>query len=242
MPKPTHLPDDRDDHRPERAVGVLTEPHDRLGDDAEIHQPLVDQAVMVAEQPVPKEARHAETDDHRHEDDAARDLTRAACIGRDEERDEVAADHQDRREVERVFQREAERHPELPVIPRLDEIGDADPSRRLDDRPVVERHPDHLDERIGGEDALRTRGPAPGRRSPATWRFWSSTLLDSRDCLAPAGPVQRAPSAHERAAALYNESAAAPRLDEWSPRYCWPAIAFICSFASVMMSSIGSSV
>ena len=33
-----HLPHDRDDHRPERAIGVLAEPHDRLVDDAEVHQ------------------------------------------------------------------------------------------------------------------------------------------------------------------------------------------------------------
>ena len=146
-----HFPDDRDDHRPEGALGVLAEPDDRLVDDTEVQEPLVDQPIVVAEQPVPKQARHAEPDDHRHEDNAAGDPARAAywC---DEESDEIAADHQDRRQVERVFEGEAERHPELVVVPGLDVIGGSDPSRRLDDRPVVERHPDHLAERIGGED------------------------------------------------------------------------------------------
>ena len=50
-----------------------------------------------------------------------------------------------------IFESEAERDPELLVVARPDEIGEADPSRRLDERPVVKRHPDHLDERIGGE-------------------------------------------------------------------------------------------
>jgi len=43
------FPDDRDDDRPQGAVGVLAEPDDRLGDDAEIDQQPVHQAEIVAE-------------------------------------------------------------------------------------------------------------------------------------------------------------------------------------------------
>ncbi len=146
-----HLPHDRDDHRPERAVGVFAEPDDRLGDDAEVDEQTVDQTEIVVEQPVPEQARHAETDHHRHENDGARELLER-CIPRHEQRDQVPADHQDGRQVERVLQSETERSPELLVAVSLDVVRDADPPRWLDDRPIVERHPHHLSQRIGGED------------------------------------------------------------------------------------------
>ena len=38
------------------------------------------------------------------------------------------------------------------VVPSLHEIGEPDQTLRLDQRPVVERHPDQLKKRIGGED------------------------------------------------------------------------------------------
>jgi hypothetical protein len=153
-----HFPHDRYDHRPKCAIGVPAEPHDGLVDDAEVHQSLVDEAVMVAEQPVPEEARDAKPDHHRNEYHRARKFPQGR-VGRDEERDQVAEDHQDRCDVDGVFEREAERYPELPIVPSLHEIGNADPFRRLDDRPIVKRHPDHLDERVrcehGDEDHQR---------------------------------------------------------------------------------------
>ena len=45
------------------------EPEDRLVDEPEVQQDLVDEPEGRAEQPVPQQARHAEADDDRHEDD-----------------------------------------------------------------------------------------------------------------------------------------------------------------------------
>ena len=52
----------------------------------------------------------------------ARVNRRSGVLRRDEQRDQVAADHQDRRDQQRVFQREQQRDPELLVGPGLDEI------------------------------------------------------------------------------------------------------------------------
>ena len=68
-----------------------------------------------------------------------------------QQRQQVAADDEDRRDERGVLQREAERHPELAVVERPLVVGQPDAPRRRDQRPVVQRHPDHLAQRVDGE-------------------------------------------------------------------------------------------
>ena len=87
--EPEDLPDDRRDDRPGRDIGVHAEELDRLVDEPEVSQRLVDEPERRVEQPDPQEARHAEADDDRHEDDRPRRPTQRR-VGRDQQGEQVA--------------------------------------------------------------------------------------------------------------------------------------------------------
>ena len=88
-------------------LSIVSDPVIWFGDDAEIDEQSIDQAEIVAEQPVPEEAGNAEPDDDRHEHHRAGEPAQGRVPG-DKQRDQIAADHQDGRYVKRVFQGETQ--------------------------------------------------------------------------------------------------------------------------------------
>ncbi len=71
-----------------RATSASTPSH-RIGfrDEAEIEQQPVDQAEIVAEQPLPEQARRAEADDYRREYHAAGEVAERRVVVGGEQRD-----------------------------------------------------------------------------------------------------------------------------------------------------------
>ena len=64
------LPGDRDHHRPEGEIGG-GEPDDRLADDMQVDEELVEEPDLLVEQPEPQQARTREADHHGQENDRA---------------------------------------------------------------------------------------------------------------------------------------------------------------------------
>ena len=144
-----HLPGDRNDHRPQAEIGI-GEPGRRCGNDVQVDEKLVDRPDALIEQPVPEQARRTEADHPGQEDDAAGELLQPRVLPGQKGQQE-AADHQDRRDEEGVFQREEERRPEGRVAERLRVVGQADESAAAEQRLVGHRCVDQLAERIDGE-------------------------------------------------------------------------------------------
>ena len=85
-------------------------------DEAQVDEQLVEQADLFVEQPEPEQARTRETDHHGQENDGAGEPLERRVVRR-QQRQRKAEDHQDRRQNERVFDREHERAPEAGIVP-----------------------------------------------------------------------------------------------------------------------------
>ena len=210
---------------PSQSGGLLYDP--------EIHEDAVDEAVVAGKQPEPEKARHSEADDHRHEDDAAREPLQERVLSR-EQGENVAADHENGREYDRVFEREAERHPEAFVAEGLVKVVEAYVFGRLEQRPVGKADPEHLDERVGREhrdeqDCRREIQPSD-----------QGTLSGGGQ-----GHVSEVPDAihlRQLLEVLSSSAAAASAAAEMFPATAAysAAMALICAFMSAMIVSIGS--
>ena len=142
---------DRHDDRPRREVGVRAQPQDRLGRS----RPRSSRARLMSPNGRVNSQYHRRLETPRPMTTGTkmigpRDPAERGVRGH-QQRQQVAADHQDRGDEQRVLERVAERHPELLVGERPGEVVDPDELGRRDQRPVVERDPEHLDERVGGE-------------------------------------------------------------------------------------------
>ena len=188
---------------------------DRLVDDAEVDQGPVDEAEVELnsqyqsrlDTPRPMTTGTKTT---------ARVKRRSGVFVGDEQRDQIAADHQDRRDEQRVLQGEAERHPELRVVPGLHEVAGADEllGGVISDQLWSDIHT-ICDERVGGEDQHEERAPAPGRAARSACR---------RLRVHPVSAGRRGSAAALRGAAARRAAARRPRSS--STRQ---AIAFICA-------------